>query len=275
MMNAPQSKRKYIISIVISVLALSALGCNLASRVLQGQPYEPRLREEEPYFDKGEHGEEGEPWHGEEGEPWHGEEQHHEEDPFHKEGEPHGEEGSFHEEGEPHHDEGSHHEEGEPHHEEGSHREEGEPQHGEEPHQEEECPPESECPGGPGGEPGGESDVRADLAVTDVFPENLPHGDLKVRITNNGPTPLTTYPAELFCHAHGVSWGGPEHGEEDREGHQQIILSLGPGDTDEFETGIKIDANLYQYEVFCEVWVEIDHEHSNNFYMEMVPQSNP
>ena len=262
-----KTTRKFFSLCVILALTLSALGCNLASRVLGDQQFEPQPREEEPFFDEGEHQGEGEPRHGEE--------PHHEEETFHEEGDPHHEEDPHYDEGDLHQEEGSHHDEGEPHHEEGSHHEEGEPKHGQEPNHEEECPPESECPGGPGGESGGEGDVRADLAVTDIFPENLPHGDLKARITNHGPTPLTSYQAELFCHAHGISWGGPEKGRDDREGHQQVVLSLGSGDTDEFETGIKIDANLYQYEVFCEIWIEHDHNHNNNIYKEMVPESNP
>lgn len=263
--------RNYLILLVISIVAISALACNLINLVGQPQNYEPRLGEDEPFF------QEEDPYRGEnenfqhEDEAFHGEEEEYQHD------EPRPEEEEHHE-GEPEHEEPppgeDHHEEGQPEHEDPPPNED---HHEEEPPPGEECPPESECPGGQGGEPEGgpgEEGIRTDLAVTDIFPEILPFGDLKARITNNGPTPLTTYPAELFCHAHGVSWGGPEHGEEDRESHQQVILSLGPGDTDEFETGIKIDANLYQYEVICEVWVDIDPEPQNNFYMEMVPESN-
>jgi len=284
MNTTTHTHRSFLILAIICTLAISALACNLSRLVIEPQYDEPRYGEEgqyeerEEFYDEDEYrSEDGhdEAYHGEEedrregGEFNHeGEEPRHEEEEFHHEGEePRHEEGEFHHEGEePRHEGENHHEEEEFHHEGEHHHEEGEPPQGEE------CPPESECPHQPGY--GEESGIRTDLAVTDIFPENLPFGDLKVRITNHGPTPLTTYPAEVICHAHGVSWGGPAHGEEDRNSHQQIILSLGPGDTDEFEAGITIDANLYQYEVVCEVWTDIDSQHHNNVYMEMVPSSN-
>jgi len=232
--------RAFIPMLAIFTLGLSTLACNFINLGRQDNQFDPPAREDESFFDEDEHHDEGEPMY-EEGQPHEEDESWHEEEPFHEEGE-------------------SQHEE---------------PLQIDEPHHEDECPPESECPGGPGGEPGEAEGIRADLAVTDIFPENLPHGDLKARITNHGPTPLTAYPAELFCHAHGVSWGGPAQGEEDRQEHKDVILSLGPGNTDEFETGITIDANQYQYEVVCEVWIDIDQEPGNNFYMEIVPKSNP
>jgi hypothetical protein len=166
------------------------------------------------------------------------------EEPFHEgEGEPHPEDEAF-----EHHEEemDPHEEEHDEHHDEGDH---------EEPHEE---------------DPGPE----ADLAVTDIFPKKLPHGKLNVRVTNNGPTPLTSYPADLTCEAHGVSWGGPEHGEEDRSYHQEIIIQAAPGETVVIKTDIKIDANLYQYDVICEINADIDPIPDNNAYDEVIPPSN-
>jgi hypothetical protein len=277
MMNKARPTHKYLILLAITALTISAMACNLMKLVDETQYDDRRPGEGEDYREEDAYGQEeprdeGEEYrHEDEPNLSEGDEFHHELEPFHgeeesrHEGEPH--------QGEPHPGEECPPESECPHEPEGHH--EGEEFHheGESPPGEE-CPPESECPRQPEGHQGEGADVRTDLAVTDIFPENLPFGDLKLRITNHGPTPLTTYPAEIICHAHGVSWGGPEHGQEDRESHQQIILSLGPGDTDEFEAGITIDANLYQYEVVCEVWADIDPEHHNNVYMEMVPSSN-
>jgi len=167
-----------------------------------------------------------------------------EEEPFYEgEGEPHPEEEEFDhhdEEMDPHEDE-----HGEPH-DEGEH---------EEPHEEDPGP-------------------QADLAVTDIFPKKLPHGKLNVRVTNNGPAPLTSYPADLNCEAHGVSWGGSQHGEEDRSYHQEVIIQAAPGETVVIKTDIKIDANLYQYDVFCEIHADIDPVPDNNAYDEVIPPSN-
>ncbi|MBL6965351.1 MAG: hypothetical protein ISR60_02240 [Anaerolineales bacterium] len=169
-------------------------------------------------------------------------------------------------------DEPQHPGEGEPRPEEEQPAEpfhEEEPPHGEEPPHNEECPPESECPGNHGSESGNE--VQADLDVTDIFPDNLPHGRLVARITNNGPTVLMAWEIEMRCEAHGVSWGGPQHGTEDLVEEQRIIIQAGPGETWEADTGITIDANLYQYEATCEIYSDIDPNPGNNFYMELVP----
>ena len=166
------------------------------------------------------------------------------------------------------------------HDEEGEHFEEEMEPHEEEHFEEEEMEPDPDHEGDPHEEDHqGEPDVddqgpEADLAVTDIFPKKLPFGKLNVRVTNHGPAPLTSYPAELICDAHGVSWGGAQHGEEDRSYHQQIIVQAAPGDTVIVETDIKIDANLYQYDVFCEVNVDIDPFPDNNAYDEVVPPSN-
>ncbi len=173
-------------------------------------------------------------------------------EPFHEgEGEPHPEDEAF-----EHHEEEDfehHEEEMDPHDEE--HGERHEDDEHEEPHEE---------------DPGPE----ADLAVTDIFPKKLPHGKLNVRVTNNGPAPLTSYPADLNCEAHGVSWGGSQHGEEDRSYHQEVIIQAAPGETVVIKTDIKIDANLYQYDVICEINADIDPVPDNNVYDEVVPPSN-
>ncbi len=118
-------------------------------------------------------------------------------------------------------------------------------------------------------EPGPEGPV-ADLAVTDIYPDNLPFGTLFVRITNNGPATLMTYPVILICGAHGRQWAN-QSPPDVHDMHQEYVIQLAPGETEAVATNIQIDANLFQYEVTCEVVADIDPEPGNNIYTEMIP----
>lgn len=123
-------------------------------------------------------------------------------------------------------------------------------------------PPPGEPP--PEAEPSQGEDPRADLAVTDIFPDNLPHGKFYARITNNGPDTLNNQNAEFHCLGTGVSWGGAEFGVEHIDNTKEISLNLAPGQTESFDTDLKLDANLYQYEMICEVDFKNDSDDSNN-----------
>jgi hypothetical protein len=259
MKKQTRSYRKYLPYLAIVALVLSSLACNLAN-VIQNEGYEePRYREEE-HFDEGEPRPEDEE-HFEEEEPFH------EEDPNFEE---HHEEGEHHHEEDPDFDE--HHEEGEPHHEEDEHfedehHEEGEP-HNEEEHHEEECPPESECAGGPGSDQGGE--WTTDVAVTDIYPGNQPHGQFHVRITNHGPGTLDNIQVDLLCGFDSMDKNTGKVGPSDQV---KFTVSLGmrPSETQSFPTGLDLDTNVYEYGVGCEVIPGFnDPDQGNNFYHEVV-----
>lgn len=142
---------------------------------------------------------------------------------------------------------------------------------GEEPFHPEEEPfhPEEEPPPGEEPPPPEEKPV-ADLAVTDLYPDNLPHGNIFVRITNNGPTILMADQPFLECFANGKRWAN-QPGEDNLSNSQTIIVQLGPGETEAFDTGMTIDANLFQYEVTCSIHSEFDRTHGNDTYSEVIP----
>ncbi len=110
-----------------------------------------------------------------------------------------------------------------------------------------------------------------DLAVTDIFPDNLPSGRLHATITNHGPVVIMTLQTDVTCNAHGTRWGGPP-APVDLSNSQKVILQLNPGQAEDVDTGIDIDANLYQYEVTCTIPVEaFDPNPANNTYSETIP----
>ncbi len=245
MKKQTRSYRKYLPYLAIVALVLSSLACNLAN-VIQNEGYEePRYQEEsfeeEPRPEEEEHFEEEEPFHEEE-EPFH------EEDPDFEE--------EHHEEGEPHHEEDPDFEE--EHHEEG------------EPHPEEDCPPESECAGGPGSEQGQGEDWTTDVAVTDIYPGNQPHGQFHVRVTNHGPGTLNKVKVDLLCGFDSMDKNTNKVGPSDQV-EFSVTLGMRPGETQSFPTGLDLDTSVFEYNVGCEVFPGFnDPDPGNNYYNEEI-----
>jgi uncharacterized cupredoxin-like copper-binding protein len=113
----------------------------------------------------------------------------------------------------------------------------------------------------------------ADLAVTDIFPDNLPQGEVYCRITNNGPDALQnatveletdvvnfTDPSQLLVYSHTTS----------------LTVTLQPGETREFDTGLNVDTtNNRRYSVSCEITsVLLDPNPGNNLYLELIESPN-
>ena len=141
---------------------------------------------------------------------------------------------------------------------------------GEEPHPKE-PPHEEPMPESEGMQPQGEEGLPyTDLAITDIYPGNLPHGNLFVRITNHGPTVLMTAPVELTCHARGHRWAN-QPGEDNKSNTVQLVVQLNPGQTTKENTGIPIDVNLYEYNVECTITADLDNTPHNNTYSEVIP----
>lgn len=108
-----------------------------------------------------------------------------------------------------------------------------------------------------------------DLAVTDLFPLNLPQGDIHTRITNNGPDSLTNAGVQLSCSVNVHPYGGIPYGHG---AGFPITVSLNPGQTGEFPTSISVDTTQAWYEVTCTVQPPFaDPNPGNNSYSETFP----
>jgi hypothetical protein len=108
-------------------------------------------------------------------------------------------------------------------------------------------------PGLSGDEPdSGLSDVPSvDLAVTDLYPDQVPSGTLNVRITNNGPDTLQGAPVEITC-------GGTETDVSSGTGtvipdavQGTFNVTLGPGQTKSYPTKISLDLSSNDYDLTC------------------------
>jgi len=131
-----------------------------------------------------------------------------------------------------------------------------------------------------------------DLAITDIYPGNLPKGQFWVRITNNGPATCNNVNFNfLGCAADKIPktnvpviplpGGGisatlnitPEtmYGEVVKI---PTTLNIKPGETQEIPTGIVFDTDIASYEVRCHFaagYGYSDLNNSNHLYIENIP----
>ena len=123
---------------------------------------------------------------------------------------------------------------------------------------------------GPQPQPGGKS--GSDVAVTDLFPKNLPTGKVWTRITNHGPEALSNAQVELKCGGLGVDANG-KTGWSHTESPKSKTITLNPGQTVDIETDLAVDTNQYSYDLWCSVAPKSfnDPNQNNNKYSEKIP----
>ena len=110
----------------------------------------------------------------------------------------------------------------------------------------------------------------ADVAVTDIYPGNQPHGQFWVRITNHGPGTLHNVQVNVWCgyNSQDVNTGKAGPSQQKSFG---VTLNLSPGQTGEFATGLSLDTNVFTYNVACQVNVGFnDPNGGNNYYNELL-----
>ncbi len=112
----------------------------------------------------------------------------------------------------------------------------------------------------------------ADLAITDIFPQSLPHGESYVRITNNGPDSLTDAEVYLVCSALVTDTLGAQ--TMLASGARPITVSLNPGQTKQFITLILVNNSCEQYDMKCDIKASFyDPNPANDSYSEVIPMS--
>lgn len=110
----------------------------------------------------------------------------------------------------------------------------------------------------------------ADVAVTDIYPGNQPHGQFHVRITNHGPGNMHNVHVDVLCGFDSMDVSTGKMGPSQQR-HFGVTLNLSPGQQQEFPTGLNLDTNVYEYQVGCEVMVGFhDPNGGNNFYSEFL-----
>ena len=93
------------------------------------------------------------------------------------------------------------------------------------------------------------SNWRVDMALTDIYADNQPHGQVFVRITNHGPCTLSKVKSDFDCFI------GIENHTNKTFSNDQITvwteLNMKPGETQTFPTGYNIDTSTFRYNFVC------------------------
>jgi len=127
-------------------------------------------------------------------------------------------------------------------------------------------PPEAAPP--PGG--GSWNILTADLAVTDLYPDNWPQGEIFVRVTDNGPGSPHNIPVSLSCTIQKNPYDFAPPSASGANG--QITVDLAPGQTQIFDTGIYLDGTTAWFVVTCTTQVGFkDPNPANDTYSETFP----
>jgi len=121
----------------------------------------------------------------------------------------------------------------------------------------------------PGG--GGGGILTADLAVTDLYPDNMPQGSVWVRITNHGHGTVTNVEIQLSVSAVRTEYvGGAKITLV--QAPRSITINLAPGQTAAFDTRLKVNTSQYWYQVTANIQVPFkDPNPSNDSYTETIP----
>jgi hypothetical protein len=106
--------------------------------------------------------------------------------------------------------------------------------------------------GGGNNNQGQGEDWTTDIAVTDIYAGNQPHGQIHARITNHGPGTLNNVKVEVLC-----GYESTDKSNGQLAGGEQVTktvkLNLKPGEQYSFPTGLKIDTNTFSYSGGCQV----------------------
>jgi hypothetical protein len=130
------------------------------------------------------------------------------------------------------------------------------------------APTDTEAAPPPGG--GSWNVMSADLAVTDLYPDNWPQGEIYARVTDNGPGSPHNVNVGLSCSIQKNPYSGSPPSATGANG--QITVNLDPGQTQIFDTGIYLDGTTAWFVVTCTTQPPFnDTNSSNDSYSETFP----
>lgn len=93
---------------------------------------------------------------------------------------------------------------------------------------------------------------HTDIAITDIYPGNKPHGQFFFRITNHGPGTMVNVQVRVHCYADRLdkktlSWAPRV------QNTVTMNVNLRPGETQAFASGVSLDTNTFAYGVECKI----------------------
>ena len=114
------------------------------------------------------------------------------------------------------------------------------------------------------------SGVAADVTPTDLYPDNQPHGDMWVRITNNGPDTLANNKVSITLSQSKSTLAVPPVVDSSTGPATEYTLNLAPGQTQTINLGAQIDTSQYRYDFTVTATAQdfTDPNTGNNTYKE-------
>jgi hypothetical protein len=112
-----------------------------------------------------------------------------------------------------------------------------------------------------------------DLAITDLYSQNLPKGDVYARITNHGPGALSNVMVDLSCTVDRTDYATGFKSSVAKSYPATATLDLKAGETKAITTKIMVDTTGHWYEFVCTVSAQgtSDPKAGNNSYTETFP----
>lgn len=111
---------------------------------------------------------------------------------------------------------------------------------------------------------------HTDVAITDIYPGRQPHGQFWFRITNHGPGNMVNVQVRVNCVADRLdkNTGVWSLGNSNTV---TVQVTMQPGQTQAFPSGVSLDSNTFSYNVACTVQSAHWEDGGPNYYVEFVP----
>ena len=92
---------------------------------------------------------------------------------------------------------------------------------------------------------------HTDIAVTDIFADNQPKGEVFVRVTNHGPCAMHNINDTLDLFIGIENHTNNQYSNDQKETY--FIYNIAPGETQTIATGYQIDTGTYRYSILCSI----------------------
>lgn len=111
---------------------------------------------------------------------------------------------------------------------------------------------------------------HTNVEITDIYPGGRPHGQFWFRITNHGPGNMVNVQVRVNCVADRLDkkTGMWSLGDSNTVTN---MVTLQPGQTQAFPSGVSLDSNTFSYNVACTIISAHWEDGGPNYYVEFVP----
>jgi len=118
--------------------------------------------------------------------------------------------------------------------------------------------------------------ITTDLGITDLYPDSMPVGNVYIRISNFGPSALSNESIKYSCSVTGDPLPGTTTDFSIPATKKNAVVSLIPGETKAYNTGIGINTDTHSNKISCKLLdnssIYEDPNPANDSYQETIPK---